>query len=308
MRRYLQRTVWQSTRAPIAYGAALWLLAALPARAACPGDCDGSGQVAVNELVTAVGIALGEQPLEACLTADVGGDGDVGVAELVAAVNSALAGCPADVTPTAPATVEPTTIGATQEARTPTATGVPLTATRTVLSSTATPEPPPATATVGPPTPTRTAVPSTATTTPTPAPAPTTAGDQDPPTSGGPLRDWLAAGSYLGWAAESAPHQSAGPHGTVRVFVNDRLRHSLEGGLASHPSGAAAVKELYGGGDELMGWSVSVKVQDDSDGGRGWYWFERFNTSQFADGRGVAGCTGCHSAGRDFVRIPFPLR
>jgi len=49
---------------------------------------------------------------------------------------------------------------------------------------------------------------------------------------------------------------------------------------------------------------VMVKLQDDSDGGRGWYWYE---------GEGLAGvglgiCTGCHSAGRDLVRIPFPLQ
>ncbi len=94
----------------------------------------------------------------------------------------------------------------------------------------------------------------------------------------------------------------------MRVFVNDRLLESLEDGLASHPAGAATVKELYGRGSEVMGWSVMVKVEDESDGGRGWYWYERFNTSQFADGRGVGLCTGCHAAGRDFIRIPFPLQ
>lgn len=123
------------------------------------------------------------------------------------------------------------------------------------------------------------------------------------------MRDWLAAGSYLGWAAESAPHASSGPHfGTVRVFVNDRLFDSFAAGLPAHPAGAATVKELYGNGSELMGWSVMVKVEDDSDGGRGWYWFERFNTTEFANGRGVRLCTGCHAAGQDFIRIPFPLR
>ncbi len=237
--------------------AALWLLAALPAGAICAGDCDGDGRVAVNELVMAVGIALGGQPLSACPTADVGGDGVIGIAELVVAVTGALQGCPADPTPTAPA---PT-------------------------------------------------VPAPSSATPTPTPLLTPAANQDPPTSGAPLRAWLEAGSYLGWAAESAAHPSSGPHfGTVRVFVNHRLLESLERGLASHPAGAATVKELYGRGSEVMGWSVMVKVEDDSDGGRGWYWYERFNTSQFADGRGVGGCSGCHAAGRDFIRIRFPLQ
>lgn len=48
---------------------------------------------------------------------------------------------------------------------------------------------------------------------------------------------------------------------------------SLEAGSATHPTGSALVKQLYGPGDQVLGWSVMVKVQDESAGGAGWYWF-----------------------------------
>ena len=212
---------------------------AAPTLAACP-DCDGDGTVAINELITVVGIALGEAPLEACSAADRNGDGLVSIDEVIAAINAALDGCPA--APTATAT--PTPVAST------------------------------------------------------PAPVPTDAAA---------LHAWLLAGNYLGWAAESAPHRSTGPHGgSVRTYVNPTLFDSLSAGAAAHPQGAVAVKELYfnNPGGPIAEWAVMVKLQDDSDGGRGWYWYE---------GEGLAGvglgiCTGCHSAGRDLVRIPFPLQ
>lgn len=61
----------------------------------CAGDCDGDGIVTVDEIVTAVNIALGAQPGASCGAADVNGDANVTVEELVAAVNAALIGCAA---------------------------------------------------------------------------------------------------------------------------------------------------------------------------------------------------------------------
>jgi hypothetical protein len=54
------------------------------------GDCDGDGTVTVNELVAAVGIALGTVDPSACLQADRDQDGYVTVDELIAAINTAL--------------------------------------------------------------------------------------------------------------------------------------------------------------------------------------------------------------------------
>lgn len=58
------------------------------------GDCDRDGRVTVDELVTAVHIALGQIDPGTCTNVDVDQDGTVTVDELVAAVHSALAGCP----------------------------------------------------------------------------------------------------------------------------------------------------------------------------------------------------------------------
>ncbi len=59
----------------------------------CPGDCDGSGDVAIDELVTGVNVALGYLPLDSCPAFDLNGDDSVAINELIAAVNSALDGC-----------------------------------------------------------------------------------------------------------------------------------------------------------------------------------------------------------------------
>ena len=66
---------------------------------ACPGDCDGDGAVAVNELILGVRSALDGEIL--CAACDRNGDGMVTIAELVAAVSAALSGCPLTPTPTA---------------------------------------------------------------------------------------------------------------------------------------------------------------------------------------------------------------
>jgi len=59
----------------------------------CPGDCDGNEEVAINELVTCVNIALGSVPVSTCSPCDVDGDGMVSINELIQAVNAALCGC-----------------------------------------------------------------------------------------------------------------------------------------------------------------------------------------------------------------------
>ncbi len=59
----------------------------------CPGDCNGDGTVAINELITAVNISLGSLPIDACLAADLNRDGNVAINELISAVNANLDGC-----------------------------------------------------------------------------------------------------------------------------------------------------------------------------------------------------------------------
>ena len=138
------------------------------------------------------------------------------------------------------------------------------------------------------------------------------------PTETAALFRFLKDGGYDEFPAkESAVHASRGPHAKfgwpVRVFLDAKMQGSLKAGNASHPAGAAIVKEMYNEkGDRLMGWAVMVKTGSDSDGGKGWFWYETTNTRDAADvvaaGNGVPGCFGCHSTGADFVLTSFPLQ
>src|SRR5262245_24845863 len=79
------------------------------ASAACVGDCDGSGEVTVDEIITMVNIALSNAPLSACPAGDADGSGEITIDEIIIAVNNALGMCPASgPTPTATAAPSPT--------------------------------------------------------------------------------------------------------------------------------------------------------------------------------------------------------
>ena len=107
---------------------------------------------------------------------------------------------------------------------------------------------------------------------PSPLPTHTPMSIDVPPADAAELLDWLRAGRYLEWQAESEMHPSEGPHfGDVRVFVNYTLFSSLDRASTAQPAGSAAVKELYGSSGEVQGWSVSIKVQENSEDGTGWY-------------------------------------
>ena len=90
----------------------------------CASDCNGSGDVTVDELVRAVNIALGSSALGSCTVADRDGDGSVAVNELIAAVNAALGGC-VPVSP--PPTRTATATSPAGSSPTPTATRTPPT-------------------------------------------------------------------------------------------------------------------------------------------------------------------------------------
>ena len=69
------------------------LCAAVATAQSCPGDCDGSGDVSVAELIVMVNIALGSAPVSDCPAGDSDGNGEISIAEIIAAVNAALNGC-----------------------------------------------------------------------------------------------------------------------------------------------------------------------------------------------------------------------
>ncbi len=66
---------------------------ATPDGPACVGDCDGSGEVTINELVRGVNIALENSTVDQCSAMDADGNGRVTINELIQAVRNALEGC-----------------------------------------------------------------------------------------------------------------------------------------------------------------------------------------------------------------------
>ena len=82
--------------------------------------------------------------------------------------------------------------------------------------------------------------------------------------------------------------------GTVRVFRSPLLDDSV----APHPTGSAAVREMYSANGELIGWSATIKQET------GWFWFERFIARDRASvaGTEAPGCQGCHSHAEDNVQ------
>ncbi len=130
-----------------------------------------------------------------------------------------------------------------------------------------------------------------------------------PPLDGAALEIWLKAGHYKQWRSESRPHDSQGPHfGRVRAYLNPVAFESMQSGAKDHPKGTVTVKELYGQGDTVQGWSVAIKTATDSSGGANWYWYEIFQNKVVKDGQGVLLCRACHLTGRDYVLTPWPLK
>ncbi|MDX2165482.1 MAG: hypothetical protein SF182_00395 [Deltaproteobacteria bacterium] len=97
----------------------LGLLAAGAASAQCAGDCNGDGEVRVEDMILGVRIALGELPVDACAAFDLDHDGTVGIAELVSGAGALLNGCPVRATPTGSPTPSPSASATASDTETP---------------------------------------------------------------------------------------------------------------------------------------------------------------------------------------------
>ncbi|MCX8071181.1 MAG: OmcA/MtrC family decaheme c-type cytochrome [Candidatus Binatia bacterium] len=113
-----------------------------PAGAICVSDCNGDGEVTVDEVVTAVNIALGSAAIAACPAADSNGDQTVSIEEILQAVIAVLQGCP-QASPTATPTAAEPTPTPTIAPFSPSPTVAEPTPTPTAAAFTATPTPSP---------------------------------------------------------------------------------------------------------------------------------------------------------------------
>jgi hypothetical protein len=128
-----------------------------------------------------------------------------------------------------------------------------------------------------------------------------------PPASAAEMKAYLDARAYSAWPVEAGIRASSVHFGNVRIWTNPTLKASLAAGNAEHPSGSAAIKELYGSGSQLRGWAAMVRTRS-GGGADGWYWYEFFDGSLVGEGQGATrssgACSSCHSAGRDFSCQP----
>lgn len=112
---------------------------------------------------------------------------------------------------------------------------------------------------------------------------------------------WIEKGTYKSWHCEAAKHEARppSPHAYNLICSNNIISTNAEG--AAYPKGAAAVKELWGKeGKGIVGYAYYLKIQAESADGNGWYYYEKNPEIKpdtlVADGVGVDGCVGCHSA------------
>jgi hypothetical protein len=109
----------------------------------CAGDCDGNGNVTVDELIKGVNIALGTAGIELCPSFDTNESESVTVEELIKGVNNALSGCKQPgSTPTRTVSHGPSSTATRSQTPTASATAT-LTRTRTgTATRSVTPRPP----------------------------------------------------------------------------------------------------------------------------------------------------------------------
>ncbi|MBI3786493.1 MAG: hypothetical protein HY270_24150, partial [Deltaproteobacteria bacterium] len=73
----------------------------------CVGDCNGNGEVTIDEITLGINIALASSSIDPCVAMDSNGDGAVTIDEIIAAIFNALNGCPSLPTASPTSTVPP---------------------------------------------------------------------------------------------------------------------------------------------------------------------------------------------------------
>ena len=88
---------WQRETYRILTTAALGLMLSIApsvVRAKCAGDCNNTGKVTIDDILTMVNIALGSANVSVCTPGDTNNDSHITIDEILAAVNNALTSCP----------------------------------------------------------------------------------------------------------------------------------------------------------------------------------------------------------------------
>lgn len=114
------------------------------------------------------------------------------------------------------------------------------------------------------------------------------------------LEKWLMTGVYKAWACEKDRHPArpGSAHAANRICSNDLLSKSASG---EYPVNSASVKELFDSGGTIIGYAVGVRTKTGPTDAS-WFWYERVNTTTYANGAGVPLCANCHrNAPRDFI-------
>lgn len=114
------------------------------------------------------------------------------------------------------------------------------------------------------------------------------------------LEKWLKDGAYKAWACEKDRHPArpGSAHSANRICSNDLLSKSASG---EYPVNSVSVKELFDAGGTIVGYAVGVRIKT-GPADASWFWYERVNTTTYANGPGVPLCANCHrNAPRDFI-------
>ena len=116
--------------------------------------------------------------------------------------------------------------------------------------------------------------------------------------------------SYASWETRqpTAIKSNSAHGGFTRTYFNETAAAAARAGTVPLPKGSVIVKELFDeSGTTLTGHAFMAKSTEGA-AGETWLWFEGFKEA-YANpyyGMGHKTCTGCHSAGKDFVQTAVP--
>ncbi|MFN7700042.1 MAG: hypothetical protein ACK5U8_19245 [Deltaproteobacteria bacterium] len=113
---------------------------------------------------------------------------------------------------------------------------------------------------------------------------------------------FLRGDGFRTWMCDPAPQPPLpdSPHGRNVICVNPTLAAAI-GGTGDWPVGSAAIKVTYDMAGAETGRYLDVRRTAET-GAAGWYFLRSGGPGGSGTDMTTAGCVGCHSVGRDYVR------